>query len=801
MMRNLRIFTAVFSALILFPALTGFSQDENKITGGLELFASLVRPQKIYLHMDKSEYQTGETIWFKAYLFDGISHVPDTRPNNIYVELISADGNTRDMRILRSKNGFSEGDFLLSDGLPDGNYLIMAYTDWMKNFGEEFYFARHMYITNTEYEDIIPRREVRRNRRFNRQLENMARETRIAFFPEGGYLLKGVNSRVAFRIVDDLGRGQEADGEIIDNNGNIIERIQTDHSGIGVFEVTPEPGKTYHARISINKERSGTYDLPEAKAEGYTLRIDQDGGQIGIRVVSSFLPENRVHGKELILIGHTRGNPGYDTTFYLPGGVTDFKIGQDKFPMGVTHFTLFTADHKPVAERLIYIDGDDLNFDAWFDAKRVNGNDYIDMQVRVTNDRDEPVEGNFSLSAVTGQPLAGPPHNVDILTYLLIASDMEKAAENFPARLYSDGQGEEVPVDHLLLTLGWRRFKWDDVIAGNFSRLDFEPAAGIRLSGRLFDPAKDESLTNYPVHLEVMSGHDKSYSTRTGRNGRFTFTGLAYEGLFDIRLSSLRLPGNYPPVLELVLDEGRDFTYKPGINTLEQRITSRGENWKRTRGLAPPSHSALNERHVSPKIYGNPDQTIFIDYNTLNERTMFDILRTRATGLSFDNGQVLIRGRSSLYLNNEARFMVDGMFVNRETFFNLYPREVERIEIFRGGSAAIFGIRGGAGVILAYTRRPGYEGFIDVKELVMLGYHAPGEFYSDLLSGGEAVRDGGNGLNTVFWDPYLVSGEDGRMNIRFAVPRGTGKVTVTLEGAGFKAGVGSTGYTIEISDP
>jgi hypothetical protein len=795
MIKNVKMIMVV---LCILAQLKGYSQEEKRVKEGLDLFASLSRPQKIYLHFDKNEYQSGEIIWFKAYLFDGISHIPDTRSNNIYVELISIDGSTRDMRILRSKNGFSEGDLLLTDRLPDGNYIIKAYTDWMKNFGEEFYFTRHMYIINNEYEDIIPRREVRQNRRFNRQIENMGRDHRIAFFPEGGHLLEGVTGRIAFRVVDNLGRGQEVDGEIIDNNGNVIKRVQTDHSGIGVFEITPEKGKTYHARLSIN-DRYRSYDLPESRPEGYAIRVDQDGEHIGISIASSFLPENRIYSQKLILVGHTRGMPGYDTTFYLPGGTTDIHLRRDKFPMGVTHFTLFTADHKPVAERLIYIDsGDELNFDTRFDIKRVNGNDYIDIQVQVANSHGDPVEGSFSLSAVTGRPVMETQSYSDILTYILLASELEGPSEKFTAQKYAV-TGEMV--DHLLLTFGWRRFTWDDVIAGNFRRINFEPAKGISLSGRLYDPAREESLTNYPVHLEVMSGHDEFYSTSTGRKGHFTFSGLAYDGLIDIKLSSMRLPGDYPPVMELILDEGRDFSYTPGIYTHKQSITRRGDNWKRTRGISPPSHSSINERHVTPKVYGTPDQTIFIDYNTLADRTMFDVLRNRATGLSFDRGQILIRGRSSLYLDNEARFMVDGMFVNRETFLNLYPREVERIEIFRGTSAAIFGIRGGTGVINAYTRRPGYQGFIDVKELVMLGYHAPGEFYSDLLSGGEALSDSRKGLKTVHWDPYLVSDEDGRINVRFAVPRGTERIELTIEGAGLEGGIGSTGYTIDISDP
>jgi hypothetical protein len=70
---------------------------------------------------------------------------------------------------------------------------------------------RHIYIENSEYENVIPRREVRRNRRFNRNLERMEDNYEVAFFPESGNIVEGINNRVAFKVVDELGNGKEAD--------------------------------------------------------------------------------------------------------------------------------------------------------------------------------------------------------------------------------------------------------------------------------------------------------------------------------------------------------------------------------------------------------------------------------------------------------------------------------------------------------------------------------------------------------------------------------------------------------------
>jgi len=142
---------------------------------------------------------------------------------------------------------------------------------------------------------------------------------------------------------------------------------------------------------------------------------------------------------------------------------------------------------------------------------------------------------------------------------------------------------------------------------------------------------------------------------------------------------------------------------------------------------------------------------------------------------------------------------VDGMFVDRNAFFNLYPREIERIEIFRGTSTAIFGVRGGTGVILAYTRKPAYRGLEDVLELSMLGYHETREFYSDLISiPGITISNAPE--KTVYWKPDLYSGEDGVVKLRLPLNHAAERLRFRIEGAGFGGGLGFAQFAIDRHD-
>lgn len=812
--------------LLFFPGLNvifgfEFESAKEQIVKNLELYSSHAAPQKVYLHLDKFEYTVGETVWFKAYLFDGITHLPYTDTSNIYVELVNSDGTARDMRILLAEEGFANGEIVLGEGLPDGNYVIRAYSGWMENFDEEYFFTRHLYINNPEWDNAIRRWDVLKNRRFNRQLKRMRGEpeqeasflvrvadffTRpftsfdyeVAFFPEGGHMVAGVTNRVAMKVIDPLGNGQFAEGEIVDRHGRVVASLETDKGGISLFDIEPENGNTYTARISINNERPSNYELPEPKTRGYIMRVESEQDRLVVNIMAP--PGTPEAESSLFLVGHSRGKPHYNESFQLENGLKEIMVDKTALPPGISHFTVFTSDPSPVAERLVFIRGDDeLTFSYWIETTGFEPG-YFGMDIIVRDKSGSRVEGNFSLSAVTGRSEYGPRRRSDLLSYIKLSSELQGLTPDIH-QYYFDGNDENgLAIDNLLLTHGWRRFDWDKVITADFPDMERDDHRGLVFRGRLMDPAKNESLRNYPVQLQVGSGHDETFETTTGSMGYFAFKGLYYEGQVNVALSSRRLSGNYPPEITLDLTEARGYDYEVGFYTQEKRITSRGDDWSR-RNRPPRGRAKGSTRDdTTDQLYGVPDQTIYIDYETSTERSLYEILRNQGRGMSFEGGNIIIRGPSSLVLSNEPRYMIDGVFVDADSFLNMYPREVERIEVFSGSRAAIFGIRGGTGVILAYSRRPGYAGFEDTMEMVMLGYHSPSEFYLDLVSVEDLSPVERRGGKTIHWNPQLITSSDGLFSTKIPVPQGSDKIMITIEGAGFEGGLGYAEITLNIED-
>ncbi len=153
-------------------------------------------------------------------------------------------------------NGFGIGDFHLSDTLPEGLYQIRAYTNWMQNFDEAFYFNKNFPLTNPGYSKLISPKQARVNQKELENRQKMADEIDLQFMPEGGVLVNDLLSTVAFKAINQLGKGVDIKGSVVDENGTEITPFESFFKGMGRFLITPKKGKKYFAVV-----KTGNIDL------------------------------------------------------------------------------------------------------------------------------------------------------------------------------------------------------------------------------------------------------------------------------------------------------------------------------------------------------------------------------------------------------------------------------------------------------------------------------------------------------------------------------------------------------------
>ena len=147
-LRRLSIFIIIILSCLSLGSLGQSHEEEDnrrlkKIKSSLEKYNSKYPHQKVYLHLNKPSYNAGENIWFKAYVVGAADNRPDTLSTNLYLELINSRKEIIEMKRIRLLDGFGHGDFILRDTFPEGLYQLRSYTNWMRNFGNDYYFIHN----------------------------------------------------------------------------------------------------------------------------------------------------------------------------------------------------------------------------------------------------------------------------------------------------------------------------------------------------------------------------------------------------------------------------------------------------------------------------------------------------------------------------------------------------------------------------------------------------------------------------------------------------------------------------------
>jgi hypothetical protein len=151
--RLLRI--VLLLSVLTFLAFAPKGQDPiERLVATLEKWVETNPQEKVYLHTDKPYYALGDTIWFKAYVTVGSRHQLSALSGAVYVELINERDSIEKSLKLPVTAGMAMGNFDLSEELKEGNYRIRAYTQWMRNAGEDYFYDR-TFIVGSPYSNEI----------------------------------------------------------------------------------------------------------------------------------------------------------------------------------------------------------------------------------------------------------------------------------------------------------------------------------------------------------------------------------------------------------------------------------------------------------------------------------------------------------------------------------------------------------------------------------------------------------------------------------------------------------------------
>jgi hypothetical protein len=253
------VFITACMQLPLYAQINGNTQNIPKNNEGIKDVVTRLQTlssdrviEKAYLHFDKSYYDPGDTIYFKAYVTAGERHELSKISGVLHVDLISkGDSVIMQSLILQLTNGQAWGDFALPAYIPKGNYRVRAYTQWMQNSGSKYFFDKNIPVTGRSISKMTG------------AVKTTDKKIDVQFFPEGGSFVNAVPCKMAFKALGSDGLGVNIKGVIVDNLNKEVTKFASTHLGMGQFFITAEDGKSYKAKITYPDGSVNTIDLPK----------------------------------------------------------------------------------------------------------------------------------------------------------------------------------------------------------------------------------------------------------------------------------------------------------------------------------------------------------------------------------------------------------------------------------------------------------------------------------------------------------------------------------------------------------
>lgn len=795
--------TSIFFCLLLIvSALQEVNAQQNLSAPEIE---------KSYLHTDRDTYVIGEDLWYKAYVVYAYNHLLYNHSHILYVELISPDAKIISRNKTKLISSIGHGDFKLTDstGIKPGNYQLRAYTNWTRNFGDRFVFKKEIKIIDV----FEAQRKLNSNEAIPNNLNvtddgkpNSATQNNmdIQFFPEGGSLLQGVASIVAFKAVDGQGNPIKVQGQILDENNNMVAMFISMHDGMGKFQIKPEAGKQYHAKISTANDIQ-TVPLPKVLDEGYLLsyKTIQNRAILSVKTNTETLLKNPK--QELGLVYTVRGIMRQSDGLILSKNTVSFEL-PNNLPEGICQITLYDKQLKPHSERLVFVpQKNNLQLNLTTDKEIYAPNEKVTINISSKNHEGMAEAASYSLAVSDLNGAEPTTTQSNICSYFLMESDI-KGTVNLPGYYFNTENPNRLKhLDLLLLTQGWRDFLWKQLPDLN-SEATYKAEKGINISGKVKQLFGDKPVEGNSVSLAIFNKGIDIKKTTTNALGEFKFENLDITGSARIVLNTKNKKGKLSGMF--VLDsifrapmKVGDITNKsfvqdvPELNLIAQNI------YKKHIDFEVMPENVLDEVEINAKkeketmsksIYRNLGNQYIVDAEKNVFADIFQLLLAAVPQLEIQNDVIKFTRNSggALIVVNDTRILDpsidEGEATNIYNFLNtIMPDEVESISSSNGPVATMmFGNQGRNGVIVINTKpnvilaeTQTRKSLSNIKKEIE-GYYEARTFYVPKTNqeNKTAIR------NTLYWNPYVHPDKTGHSQVHYVNSAVETKVKITLEG-------------------
>ncbi|MFI5162396.1 MAG: TonB-dependent receptor [Sphingobacteriales bacterium] len=787
-------------SLLLFALLLFYfnasAQDSAFLSHATNTLGEQLAQEKAYLHLAKTSYSFGDTIWYKAYVVVGAHHQLSALSGILYVELISPADTLVTRQIVHLTAGVGWGDIPMAQQLKQGVYRIRAYTKWMRNFGTDNFYEQKIRLGGMAPQVIAKQSETKPD---------------VQFFPEGGELVAGVKIRVAFKAIGPNGLGVDVKGTIEDNSGNVITDITSRHLGMGEFVLIPESGKSYIAKINAGEETSFKVNLPPVKDAGYVMTVnnnDKDSIYIKVAVNDKTLKEKQ--HSPFYLLAQSNDKVYYAAEGKLEDPVFTGRVDKKRFPGGIARFTLFNNEGKPVAERIAYIEGNDtLKFKVTSSQSDYTSRQPVKISLQVNDENNKPASGTFS-AAVINESLTGTDELSEntIVSNLLLTSDLRGNIEQPNYYFSNPNDRTRADLDLLMLTQGYRKVNWEKVLSDTSKTIKYMPERSLEIAGIITTSAGKPAPNGKITLLDNKANLFRDTTADEQGNYRFTNLYLSDTSVIVLRARKGNNSDNvklqvtkpdYPAISKISTDTTISSDQQNPKNVLLYQQYQKQQKDFVTNGIKLREVKITGFKHKEPDLSrsanlrkGSADQVLMGD-QIGDCIDLSDCLTGRVHFANIHLMTIIIDGNISGFGDDYLNAIVPSQIYSIEVLRSAYAKAIYGSSIRKDGALVITLKNGSEG------SKENYATIIRGLTIVRFnGYTTARAFYSPkyVVNKTDIIRT--KPQDVVFWKPNILTDKDGKISFEYNNNDTKGGYRLVIEGIDDDGNLGRAVYRYEV---
>jgi hypothetical protein len=490
-------------------------------------------------------------------------------------------------------------------------------------------------------------------------------------------------------------------------------------------------------------------------------------------------------------------------------------INTQKLNSGILQITVFTQDGMPLAERLCFINNKEYVQEAGLIADTLSfsekGKNHFTLLLKDT------VQGSFSVSITDPAYDILPAREENIFSTLLLTSDIRGYVHNPSWYFTGNADSAKRAIDLVMMTNGWRRFRWNDLIKNKVPEKNYKDLSYITLAGRvnLQDSKKPFTEKDMVITMNNADSTSTVQLVTTDKQGYFRLDSMFFWGnnrllfsdikgnksqFIEVKMSAdslskfvpIQMSYTIPSTVNDILSSSKQAKMGIDYDVIQKAsgIMLEGVTLKGKRKKTPLQE--VEEKYTSGLFAGNSQYTIDMVNTTepIPQRNIFEYLQSRVPGLTITGDGIdytlYYRGGQTMSLMSPVpmKLFLNEMKTDAATISNIRASDISLVKVYSHFVGAEH--NGAGGVLSVYTKKGTDNNATQASSVYQVnykGYSVSKEFYSPDYKVDVSEKNKTDNRITLHWQPDLfVSGINTELPITFYNNDRTKQFKIVIEG-------------------